>query len=341
MPVAIVALADSSWREAPEKLTRSSRNSIIDRIPFLLRARLLSALIVAVASLAFVAMDQWLPVGGVKGVWMLPLGGYLFFGSAVECVSMMRGTHYQISATPALIGCAGVMLAASVPVLWPLVARQPYPDDCMLGALGWPLAAIMLSQVGAFAWLLPTYAPQSHFFERAILAGWIATYFGGCFSFAIALRLVGSSGWGLFALCGMIVITKSSDAAAYFVGRAVGRRKLCAAISPGKTVEGLVGGMLVAMLVAWLYFGFAGPLLFGGDRVAVDWLGVVLLGILVTLAGVAGDLLESIFKREMNCKDSGRLLPGLGGLWDVTDSLLPALVIGYLVLVSKLISGPS
>jgi phosphatidate cytidylyltransferase len=307
----------------------------------LLRFRLLSALFATALALVFVALDAWLPIGDIKGVWMLPLGGYLFFGSAVECVSMMRGTPYHAASTPALLGCGGVMIAAAVPVLWPFLTREPYPADSLLGTLGWPLAAILIAQIGSFAWLLPTYAPHSHFFARSVLAGWIAAYFGGCFAFAIGLRLIGSSDWGLFVLVGMIVVTKFSDAGAYFAGRAFGSRKLAAVISPGKTVEGLIGGIVVASLVAWVYFSLGGPLFFGKDNVSVGGVGVVLLGVLATLAGVTGDLLESIFKREMDCKDSGRMLPGLGGLWDVTDSLLPALVIGYLVMASRLISGPS
>ena len=58
------------------------------------------------------------------------------------------------------------------------------------------------------------------------------------------------------------------------------------------------------------------------------------------MAGLLGDLLQSIFKREVHAKDSGRLLPGLGGLWDVTDSLLPAGTVAYLFVVADLIHGP-
>lgn len=270
---------------------------------------------------------------------MVALGAILIFGSAIECVGMcVKGPSGSIT-TPALIGTAGVMLAAAVPVFWPL-SGSPYPSDCLLGKLGWPLAAGVFALLGCFAWYIPRYQANSGFFLRTILAGWVSVYFGGCFAFAVALRLTGTSGWGLFLLVGIIVITKFSDAGAYFTGRAMGRTKLCAAVSPGKTVEGLIGGMAVAVLVAWIYFGLAAPPVFGPDAVCVHPLGYVVLGVLLTLAGVLGDLLESIFKREMGCKDSGKLLPGLGGLWDVTDSLLPAMVVAYLVVVAGLIQGP-
>lgn len=307
----------------------------------MLRYRLLSALIVISGALFFVALDAWAPLDGCTGFWMLPLGGYLIYGSAFECVWMIRRSSIGSIAPPALIGCAGVMLAACLPVLWPLLFGAPYPSDCLLGPLGWPLAALVIAQVVSFVWWMPSYVPNSGFFVRAILSGWVSAYFGSCFAFAVAVRMTGSSAWGLYLLVGLIVVTKCSDAGAYFTGRALGRTKLCARVSPGKTVEGLVGGMLIATFAAWMYFGLAGPWAFGASRVTVDWPGVLGLGILLTLAGLAGDLLESIFKREMGCKDSGRLLPGLGGLWDVTDSLLPAAVVGYLVIVSGWIAGPS
>lgn len=270
---------------------------------------------------------------------MVPLGYYLVFGSAIECVGMAQGSPYGPIRWPALLGCGGVMLAACVPVYWPLFG-EPYPADCLLGSLGWPLSASAIALIACFLWHFPKYDVNSGVLVRAILAGWVSVYFGICFAFAIALRLNGTSGWGLYLLVGVILITKMSDAGAYFTGRSLGRTKLCAHISPGKTVEGLIGGMVVASVAAWVYFNVAAPFVFGRENVSVRWLGVILLGVLITLAGVTGDLLESIFKREMGQKDSGRMLPGLGGLWDVTDSLLPAFVVGYLVVVAELIQGP-
>jgi phosphatidate cytidylyltransferase len=308
----------------------------------LLRYRLLSAFIIISCALVFVALDAWFPLANCDGIWMLPLGGYLIYGSAIECAWMTRSSSFGSIAWPGLIGCAGVMLAACVPVLWPLFsAGEAYPADCLLGRLGWPLAASVLAIVGSFMWMVPRYAPNSGCFERAILAGWVSIYFGCCFAFAVALRMIGTPAWGLYVLVGMIVVTKFADAGAYFTGRAIGKNKLCPNVSPGKTVEGLLGGMLTACIAAWIYYKICAPWGFGAAQVTVHWLGVLALGTLLTLAGVAGDLLESIFKREMGCKDSGKLLPGLGGLWDVTDSLLPSAVVGYLVMITGLIAGPN
>lgn len=299
--------------------------------------------------MVFVALDAWMPIQTTDrktgddlicvGCWMVPLGAYLIFGSAIECVTMCAKSALGSITYPALIGCAGVMLAAAVPVYWPLLGES-YPADCPLGQLGWPLAASAIAMVGCFAWYIPQYQPHSGFFMRAALSGWVSVYFGSCFAFAIALRLTGSSGWGLFLLVGVILITKCSDAGAYFVGRAVGRTKLSPQVSPGKTVEGLLGGMLVGVVVAWAYFGWAASEFFPPGSVQASLAGILALGVLLPLAGLVGDLLESIFKREMGCKDSGKLLPGLGGLWDVTDSLLPASVAAYLVVVAELIRGP-
>ena len=162
---------------------------------------------------------------------------------------------------------------------------------------------------------------------------------------AIAVRMLGPPAWGLFVLIGLIVVTKLADTGAYFTGRAFGRTKLCPSVSPNKTVEGLLGGMALACLAAWLYFGpfeqwKFGHSISGEELKFIGWVGVGALGVGLTIAGLFGDLLESVFKRELGFKDSGTMLPGLGGFWDVTDSLLPALVIGFVIARGGLIVAP-
>ncbi len=301
----------------------------------MLQNRLFSAAIVISSSLVFVALDFFFP----QGNWIIPLGFLLVLGSAIECVDILRKSSIGDVTWPALLGCVGVMLAASIPAYWPLFG-QPYPVDCLLGELGWPLAATCISLVACFAWYLPSFQPNAKFFSRAIIAGWVAAYFGTSFAFAVAIRSTGEPSWGLFLLVGTILMTKFADAGAYFCGRALGRTKLCPNVSPGKTVEGLLGGILTSFLSGWVYFCVCGPLAFEPNLLKVPLWGVAVFALLLTIAGLFGDLLVSVFKREMGVKDSGRLLPGLGGLWDVTDSLLPAMVAAYLAIVADLLHGP-
>ena len=105
-----------------------------------------------------------------------------------------------------------------------------------------------------------------------------------------------------------------ADTGAYFTGRAFGRRKLAPAVSPGKTVEGAVGGAVAVL--AWSVCAAA---LF--DGAITRWL---LLGVAVFAAAVVGDLFESTLKRVRGVKDSGGILPGHGGILDRIDSVLPA-----------------
>lgn len=252
---------------------------------------------------------------------------------------MLKHRAGGFDARPALIGCAGIMIAAVIPMLWQF-SGSAYPAHCDLGALGWPLAASLFALVGCCVWFMPTYEHETGVLERALLSGWVAVYFAIAFSFWVAIRQSGNDPWGLILVVGMVVVTKFTDAGAYFAGKALGRNKLCPAVSPGKTIEGLIGGMVVGVLVSWVYFRLFVGWLYGESWVNNGWLGPVLLGVVLTIAGLAGDLLESVVKRETNFKDSSKVLPGLGGLWDVTDSLLPSGMVGYFVVAADLLGQP-
>lgn len=115
----------------------------------------------------------------------------------------------------------------------------------------------------------------------------------------------------------LVLLVAAADTGAYFVGRRFGRNKLAPDISPGKTREGLFGALVGAVVVA-----LVGARLFG--LAPLDALVFGLLGIVVALVSVAGDLQESVLKREAGVKDSGALLPGHGGVLDRIDSLTAA-----------------
>jgi len=135
--------------------------------------------------------------------------------------------------------------------------------------------------------------------------------------------------FGSFTVLFVFVLIWAADAGAYFVGKQFGKHKLMPAVSPGKTMEGLIGGLLlaiVAMIVVAQLISLPGEL-------ALAFYGV---GIVTVLVSVFGDLNESMFKRCAGVKDSGSILPGHGGILDRIDSLtsaLPIFLLGYLWLI--------
>ncbi len=114
----------------------------------------------------------------------------------------------------------------------------------------------------------------------------------------------------------LVMLVWAADTGAYFAGRALGRHKLAPKVSPGKTWEGAAGGLLLALLIALLGSLWLSP---GGGMVAF-----VVLVLLTIAISVLGDLVESLFKRITDIKDSGGLLPGHGGMLDRIDSLTAA-----------------
>ncbi len=119
---------------------------------------------------------------------------------------------------------------------------------------------------------------------------------------------------GPHAVVWLVMMVIAADVGAYFAGRSLGRHKLAPRVSPGKTLEGAVGGLAAVVLIAW-----AGAVHFG-----LPVLATVLFGGAVGIFSIVGDLTESMFKRAAGLKDSGTLLPGHGGLLDRLDSVTAA-----------------
>jgi phosphatidate cytidylyltransferase len=124
----------------------------------------------------------------------------------------------------------------------------------------------------------------------------------------------------------ILIIVKSTDIGAYFGGRALGRHKLIPWLSPGKTWEGLICGVLVSGAIG-AAMGTGMP---NHDMAMAPWKGFI-FGVAIGAIGQVGDLLESLMKRDAQVKDSGRLIPGFGGILDVIDSPLFAAPFAYLL----------
>ena len=132
---------------------------------------------------------------------------------------------------------------------------------------------------------------------------------------------------GKYFLLYFILVTKFSDMGAYSVGSLIGRHKMIPRISPGKTWEGFAGAVVVSTAASLVFVHF-----FGNRMAGMNLLHATILGIVLSLTAVIGDLIESLFKREAGVKDSGGLFPGIGGILDLLDSLLFNAPIMYLYL---------
>jgi phosphatidate cytidylyltransferase len=138
-----------------------------------------------------------------------------------------------------------------------------------------------------------------------------ALYLGISLSFLVRTRLLPQGEWLIFFL---LLVTWAADTGAYYIGTLYGRHRLAPQISPKKSVEGLVGGLLSAVIAAFLARWWFLPSLSVVD--------CVVLAVLLTGVGLWGDLAESALKRSVGAKDSGGILPGHGGMLDRLDSLL-------------------
>lgn len=138
-----------------------------------------------------------------------------------------------------------------------------------------------------------------------------ALYIGFGFSYMAAMRNIPDLGLVLTVL--VILGIWATDSGAYFVGKAMGKRKLWPAISPNKTVEGSVGGLLFAIVIVFLVNALVGQ---------ISPMHALTIALIAGIAGQMGDLVESAFKRHFGVKDSGQILPGHGGVLDRCDSWL-------------------
>lgn len=183
--------------------------------------------------------------------------------------------------------------------------------------------ALVAAVVGGnlFAYFAAAVATAMFFEWTRITKGWGAGWYilGIIYAILPAISLLWireRDAHGLELLMWTFLVTWSTDIGAYFAGRRFGKRKLAPSISPGKTVEGLYGGIAAAALV-------------GGAWVLATGLGLPLLALapVMALAAQAGDLFESGMKRRAGVKDSGTWLPGHGGVLDRLDGLVPVAVL--------------
>jgi len=190
-----------------------------------------------------------------------------------------------------------------------------------LGGVEWMVGGFLATLVLAFLFFLvaTTRAPATAAISSTVFgAAWIGFGLG----FLLLLRAVPD---GRLAAFTVIIAVWVDDTAAYLIGRAVGRHKFSPAISPAKTWEGFVAGTAAGVFAVFVSL-YHQDFLSIGDS--------IVLGVVVTVAAALGDLFESAFKRDLEVKDSGRLLAGHGGVLDRVDAFLFALPAAYFTIVA-------
>ncbi|MBB3207315.1 phosphatidate cytidylyltransferase [Rhodopirellula rubra] len=308
--------------------------------------RLRTSGVLIFVSIASLYADANFSVSGAPGLFLFPLLLFFALGTAADLCGLLLRAGFPVHRGVILAATALIALSPYVPVVWNTVsalvpnALSPYPVDCPIGQMGWITLAGIVATLIFFLDEMKDYSvgsDPSGVLRRLTASMFTATYVGLPMSLLVVLRglgaddvsATGAGNWGLAALLSMIAITKSTDAGAYFTGKSIGRRKLIPRLSPGKTWEGSIGGVVVATLVAAACIAFLFPAISGADSAPPLGL-ALLLGPLLAICGMVGDLAESLVKRACGAKDSGNLLPGLGGVWDVTDSLIFASLPAFL-----------
>ncbi len=265
------------------------------------------------AMTAFIGMPIVLAAVWLGGWWMFALAGLLMVLATGELYTMMLHEGHRPLIAVSLAFSLLFMVAAMLP-------QQRLP----LLEIG--ISLTLLISLPAFFWrkkMEGAMVDWSLTIAMAIYLGWPT-------SMLLLLRgyQMGFSGglWWLLTLFGGVW---GFDTGAFFAGHAFGRHKLAPGISPGKTWEGVFGGLIVSIIAA-LLFTTVPTLLHWPAPLDVPWYLAVVLGVGLGVAATLGDLAESLIKRQTHVKDSGQFFPGHGGILDRIDSILFAVLVIFI-----------
>ena len=264
----------------------------------MLKQRIMTALVLAPVALA--------------GVFLLPPAGFSWFIALVILIGAWEwGGLAGLSGQSGRLSCVALTAA----VLWLTLAGGE--TTIMVLALAWWVVAF---------WLVKSYPDSARWCQSKLVR--LVIMLAVLVPAWVGLRVLKANEQGHLLIFYLFMVIWGADVGAYFAGKNFGKRKLAVNVSPGKTIEGCIGGMATVTLLAILA-GLCFEMSFGHGL-------ILLLATWITaLVSVLGDLLESMLKREAGIKDSSNLLPGHGGVLDRIDSLaaaVPVFALASLVL---------
>ncbi len=280
----------------------------------MLRWRLLLGMILIAAVAGLCWLDHR---AAVPGIWFMPIAMALSVLASKEVLWLLATRDWHPIPAVVYLGNLSIVASNFVPVL-----RGDYAPN------HWAFITFTLAILLAFAGEMRRFTQPGNSMVHAALTVFAFAYVGVLLSIICQLRyLLGAKG-GLVSLVSLVVVVKMADIGAYTVGRLLGRTKMAPVLSPGKTLEGAGGAIVFACIGSYLVLNGLLPAL-SQPPIRVPWWAGLLFGIAVGIAGMAGDLAESLFKRDMGRKDSSDWMPGFGGVLDILDSILFAAPVAY------------
>jgi phosphatidate cytidylyltransferase len=290
---------------------------------------IIGAVLIALA-VGLLVLDGWLerigwpsapsPVGPVS-LTGAPLAVVTMLLVAVGYLELARMAEGAGTSIPKFAGMVATMMVATWP-FWRQMAGQSYfrPDGAAVDLRSILLLALLaLTVMVSFAAQLARHRTTDAI--RRIGAMLLAVcYLGVCGAVVLEVRML----FGIKAFALLLLVVKFTDIGAYFTGSLLGRHKIAPWLSPGKSWEGLAGGVALAVGAAMLYVFLWDRLLAQEFEIQISLAATAVFAAVVGVVGQAADMCESALKRDAGVKDAGRLLPGFGGILDVLDSPLLA-----------------
>lgn len=279
------------------------------------RARLTSTLVIwAIVTGVFVSGQPW-----------------AFFGLVAFLTISGAGEFRSLFGEQTGKGCRNIGLIAGVIVALALGAGLVWGESEQPG-FDWEMMGLVATILGAFCWRFRTGINERDSVDAVgdslIAYLYVPILFGVFMMRLLFLPELSGAVPGAWLVLMMCASAKFTDMGAYITGSLIGKHKMAPHLSPAKTWEGFFGAHAFAQLGAW------GVWALGGD--ALSWippLHVGIIGVLMALSAVAGDLAESVLKRSLSVKDSGSWMPGIGGILDLIDSLCFAAPVLYFYLI--------
>ncbi len=258
----------------------------------------------------------------IPGLWLFPVGLLFALLATGEVLSLAGAAGAK--PLPGTVYVSNLLLLASswVPLVWD-TAAEAVPNAT---AGTWPLLAMAVCVLLVFGGEMYRFQkPGGGATANVAMALLAIVYVGLLMSLLAQLRIR----WGIWALVSLLAVVKLGDVGAFAVGRLFGRHKIAPVLSPGKTVEGALGALTFACAGSWAIFHWLIPWTSSSTTPHGPWWGWIAFGLLVGIAGMVGDLAESLMKRDAGRKDSSSWMPGFGGVLDILDSILLAAPVGW------------